>query len=281
MNRFFKISFLIAGVGLIALLVSCKDDPKLPDNLIQFESDQLGFNSTDNDLLVNITLSRALSSTEPITIQAELTGLTYVTDFITEPASVANVISMTIPANATTATLKISKVTGALFDGDERIKFTLQTVPSGLVIGAKNQLTLSFSEIVATQATMDPGVGGVLQPNKVFVDLSANRQQSLSRAVWDLGFYTVDGQFRVILNTSSSMLVRQINKNDLNAVTAADTTGFGSQLSTDAIFAAINAPTLPTWTTDSKNWVDDPIGDMAKTAIAEVTPSVATTKFIL
>jgi hypothetical protein len=172
----------------------------------------------------------------------------------------------------------VAKVAGALYDGDEKVKFTLQAAPNGLLLGEKKELTLSFSEIVATQATMNPGVGGALQPNKVFVDLSANRQQSIARGAWDLGFYTVDGQFRVIINTSSNMLARQINKNDLAAVTAADTVGFSTQLSTDAIFAAINAPTTPGWILDSKNWVDDPAGDMMKTAIAEVASTESNNK---
>lgn len=271
MIDFFKPLFLIACVGLLGLLCSCKDDPKLPDNLVQFESDQLGFSAVENDLLVNIAISRAIPSEGNITIQTELTGLTYGVDFVTDPAASANSIGLVIPANATSIKLKISKVAGVLFDGNEQIKFTLLTASSGLVLGSKKQLTLSFSEIVATQATVDPAVGGELEPNKVFIDLSANRQQSIARNAWDLGFYTVDGQFRVIVNTSSSMLVRQITKNDLTAVTPTDTIGFGAQLSTDAIFAAITSPAAPpAWLADSKNWVDDPTGDMTKTAISEV-----------
>src|SRR5690606_16521049 len=100
--------------------------------------------------------------------------------------------------------------------------------------------------------------GGPQQPNKVFVDLSANRQSYVNRSDWDLGFYMAEGQFRVILNSSSSMMARALDKNNLNDVTAADTIGWGVQLSTDAVFAAVTSGPPPAWIADAIDWIDDP-----------------------
>lgn len=118
-------------------------------------------------------------------------------------------------------------------------------------------------------AIVDPNVGGPNQPNQVFIDLSTNKQTTVSRDTWDLGFYS-GNEFRVILNNSASALARPINKSDLNSVTAADTTGFGAQLDIDAIFGALFGPPLA-WLGDAASWVDDPSGDLSKTAIAEIS----------
>ncbi|MFY0593140.1 HmuY family protein [Roseivirga sp.] len=121
----------------------------------------------------------------------------------------------------------------------------------------------------ATGAIIDPAVGGPTQPNQVFIDLSKESQTSVARNAWDLSFYT-GTEFRVLLNNSTSTLARSIQKNDLNAVTSADTVGFGAQLNIDAIFGALFGPP-PAWLGEAASWSDDPSGDLTKTAIDEVS----------
>ncbi len=125
----------------------------------------------------------------------------------------------------------------------------------------------------ATGSIVDPNVGGENQPNQVFVDLSTTTQTSVSRNSWDLGFYT-GTEFRVILNNSASALARAIDATDLDAVTAADTVGFASQLDIDAIFGALFGPP-PAWLPEAASWTDDPSGDLTKTAIAEVNATAS------
>src|SRR6202008_3073628 len=104
--------------------------------------------------------------------------------------------------------------------------------------------------------------GGATYPNKVFIDLSANRQTSVARTTWDLGFSSTD--FHVILNSANGMMARALDKNDLNAVTAADTVGFGAQLSIAAVFNTLvvtaKEQDLAAWVITSKEWIDDPSG---------------------
>ena len=73
---------------------------------------------------------------------------------------------------------------GVLLDGDEELTITITTVPTSLVLGEKLTLNLSFAEIVATTATMEVNGGGSTYPNKVFIDLSANRQTAVERTAW-------------------------------------------------------------------------------------------------
>ncbi|MFZ5971500.1 MAG: HmuY family protein [Bacteroidota bacterium] len=276
MNRFFKSTVLAGAVLSLLTFNACEEDLELPDNLVDFESAELGFGSAENELTINLTFSRAADGDGTLNIHTELTDLAYGIDFVTEPASSNNALALPVAGGAATVSFKVKKVEGVLFDGDESIRFTLQSADV-LVLGERKELVVSFAEIVAAGATVNPNVGGAQQPNKVFIDLSASRQQSLARNAWDLGFANANGVFRAVLNSSSAMMARAIDKTDLNAVTAADTVGFGVQLSTDAVFAAaLGAP--PAWLNDAKTWVDDPSGDITKTAIAEISATAADNK---
>lgn len=57
--------------------------------------------------------------------------------------------------------------------------------------------------------------------NSVYVDFSADKQTSVERDSWDLGFYS-GADFKVILNSTNGASALVINKTDLNAVTIAD-----------------------------------------------------------
>ncbi|MEQ8808296.1 MAG: HmuY family protein, partial [Imperialibacter sp.] len=65
--------------------------------------------------------------------------------------------------------------------------------------------------------------------------------------------------FKVILNSSVTMFAQALEKTDLAEVTASDTIGFAAAMS-------INA-----FSTAAFGWIDDPSGDLDKTAIAEIS----------
>ena len=150
----------------------------------------------------------------------------------------------------------------------KRIIYGLVLVGLASLTACSNDDTPSIDP-PAEGAIVDPNVGGPDQPNQVFVDLSSETQSVVNRDSWDLAFYS-GSEFRVILNNSVSALARSIDKSDLNAVTAEDTTGFGAQLDIDAIFGALFGPPQP-WLAQASGWTDDPSGDLSNTAIAEVS----------
>ncbi|WP_447642414.1 MULTISPECIES: HmuY family protein [Chitinophagaceae] len=69
--------------------------------------------------------------------------------------------------------------------------------------------------------TLNGGDGGASAVNSVFVDFSTDKQDSVKRASWDLGFYC-GSDFKVIINNTNGASVKQLSKTDLNAVTEAD-----------------------------------------------------------
>ena len=118
-------------------------------------------------------------------------------------------------------------------------------------------------------ATVKANVGGPNQPNQVYIDLSTNQQTTIKRDTWDLGFSS-GSDFRVIINGSVKMAVKQLDTNDIDAVQQEDAT------------VAVGYTTLSTL-----GYVDDPTGKLTGagngegTAIAEVSATATNNKVYL
>ena len=79
-----------------------------------------------------------------------------------------------------------------------------------------NGSTLTLKGLIGSEAGTSAG-------NSVFVDFSTDKQTSVARASWDLGFYS-GTEFKVIINHSAGATAIELTKNDLAQVSAADTT---------------------------------------------------------
>jgi hypothetical protein len=119
-------------------------------------------------------------------------------------------------------------------------------------------------------AVLEVGVGGPTQPNYVCIDLSTDTQSSVNRGVWDLGFYNGD-KFSVTLNASAEVMARSLSKSSFDEITPEDYEGLSEQMTVDAIFSNLfGPPPYPEWMAESAEWIDDPEGDLNKTAIAPI-----------
>jgi hypothetical protein len=120
---------------------------------------------------------------------------------------------------------------------------------------------------VSPGSIIDVQVGGPTQPNQVFVDLSLDNQTGIDRSSWDLGFHNGNTS-AVVINAASEVMAREIPKSNLADVTVDDYEGFYEQTTVDGIFSYLFAPPpYPEWFDESQNWIDDPAGDLTKTAI--------------
>ena len=267
-----RIGFKLIGVILsVSILFSAcrKKDALLPDNYVSFETDSQGISAGENSLTIRLKLSRNTDKEIPLVVKMVTNGLELGTDFTTTPAANASGdIQLVIPSGNNEASITVSKVTGALFDGDESITLEIYSSGSPVLISNSKKFNLTFAELIAGTGSATINGGGVEYPNKVFVDLSANRQNAVLRTKWDLGFYTDPNEFRVILNSSTAMMAKQIDKDDLNAVTSADTAGFASLV--------VFSQTEPT--VESMAFIDHPSGDLSKTAIAPISATASENK---
>ncbi|MFZ6013097.1 MAG: HmuY family protein [Bacteroidota bacterium] len=261
-----RLASLFTLVVLGAFISACSDDdPPLPDNLAAFESTELGMTYSETELEIKIQLSRAVDENATLSVLFTTEGVEYGTDFATEPAATGGTLSLTIEKGEEEASFKIIKASGLLLDGDEKITFTISEATEPVLVGEQKELVLSFAEILSAGALMEINGGGATYSNKVFIDLSANRQTAVLRTAWDLGFHMGE-DFRVIVNSSTAMMARALDKTDLNAVTANDTVGFKNEMS------------LSAFNPDATAWIDDPTGDLTKTAIAAISATTSENK---
>lgn len=257
----------ILSMAALVFFSACRkrEGFSLPDNYIVYTSDAQGIAENEHSIVVKLKLSRGTDKAIPVVVNITEQGAQYGLKYTTTPAASNNSISLVVPEGNHEASFTVNKVPGALFEGTEKLVFDLYSSGSPVLIGNTKQLTLSFAELVATQSTYALDGGGPTYPNKVFVDLSANRQTVVPRLSWDLGFYTDPGDFKVILNASNNMMVKQVSKNDLAQVTPADTVGFKDELALAGSPAAMA-------------YVDYPNGDLEKTAIGLIAADATDNK---
>lgn len=255
---------LIIFSGLLLITTGCRTkEAPLPDNLVQFESDHQGLPANTQEVVVKLKLSRAADRDIAITVGLTPTNISYTTHFTTLPAAPSGTIPLTINSGAMETEFKVVKTPGILLNGDEKIVFKIESSATPVIIGSANIFTLEFAEIISKGSTIEGNGGGVTYGNKIFFDLSANSQTSVLRTKWDLGFSSGDA-WRVILNSSTFMLAKKLEKNDLNAVTAADTIGL-----------AVSMYNHDEPEPESLPYIDYPDGDLSKTAIAEISATAS------
>lgn len=114
--------------------------------------------------------------------------------------------------------------------------------------------------------TLNGGAGGSSAANSVYVDFSTDKQDSIKRVSWDLGFYS-GNDFRVILNNTTAATAKVTTKTDINTVGIADTVG-------------LNKLALAFSVADFA-MVDDISGDISKTAIPEISATEANNRVII
>jgi hypothetical protein len=260
---------MFAMAGLLVVPACRKKDVPLPDNLAQFEAAEQGMGATEPSKTIKIRLSRAVSANTFVTVSITGTpGVDYATDYTTVPAAVNGKIEVDVLSGSNEATITFIKSNNALFYGDDNLVLKIISSISPVIIGPQNEFKLTFSEIISEGSAIVGDGGGSTYGNKVFFDLSGNSQTAVQRTKWDLGFYTGSDDWRVILNSSTAMMAKQIAKNDLASVTAADTVGFYA----DVIFNQSEPSTA------SLAYIDYPSGELSKTAIAAVSSTATDNK---
>ncbi len=258
-----KIRIIAISILAVLFISSCSEDkPALPDNLVNFESDVIGFEETEASKMVNIVLSRNVDKECEIVVSLTETNLVYGQEYSTLPAAVDKKISVNIGAGTNSGSIKIVKPDGIFLSGNESLKLSILSIDESLIIGSKNEVTVSFASIVSAGSTMtiQGGAGGSSAVNSVFVDLSNNAQVGIMRKSWDLGFLCEDN-FRVILNNTTGAAAIKLNKTDLASVTAADTIGLDLSVSTS--------------NPNAMNIIDDVDGDLEKTVIGNISATPA------
>ncbi|HRE78359.1 MAG TPA: HmuY family protein [Flavobacterium sp.] len=120
-----------------------------------------------------------------------------------------------------------------------------------------------------SEAVIEASTGGPNQQNQLYVDLSTSTKTSVARESWDLGFSS-GSAFRVAINGSLKMAVKQLNTTNIDEVQTEDAS------------VSVGFSTLA-----SLGYVDNPTGILegagagVGTAIAEISANDADNKVYL
>lgn len=258
MNLLSRKLFLLALTCFSLFLASCGDDePEVLPLGVAFETTAVGIEEGATSVTVNITFSQVTTVVNQIAIKLEENGVVYGSDYNTVPAAVNDVLLIDAPVGSNGVSFTVNR-TGDAIDNGNTLKFTIERVVGEEItqISGNTEITVSFSAVASGGSSLVADIGGSTQPNQVFVDLSLNNQTVAERISWDFGFYN-GAEDRVILNYSTYGMVYELDKTDMNAVTAEDTVGLSGTLVIGMAGAHV--------------YIDHPDGDLDKLAIADIS----------
>ncbi len=257
-TKFFTSTLLV----LLLIISSCSndDEPVLQDFVVAFENPSISLSSLDSEKDVIVTFSRTATENGTIEVKYTATNADYGTgnDFTTLPeANSSGIIILNVNNGDANVKFKFNKLINPIEGSNSSVNFEITKVnlTLGMIQGNTN-VQVSFTETASLGASLFPETGGHNQPNQVYIDLSSQSSTIVKRDTWDFGFYSGD-DFRVVLNSSIFITVRELDVTDIDAVTEASVAGLQDAMSISQAGSDI--------------FVDDISGDIMQTAIKEIS----------
>ena len=251
---------LILSFVLLAFTACNNDDDTVPANAVAFAATSLNLSATTTPIEIKFATPTAAAGT--LTISFVETAVTSGTDFSTTPAAAGKTIVVPFEKNASSVSFTFTKIKEAIEGEVKNVVFTINSATINAVISENKSIQVNFNETASLGTALAAEVGGPLQPNQVYVDLSSGKMTTAVRNSWDLGFYS-GTDFRVVLNSSVKMAAKQLTTANIDEVQVADETMIISQ------------------GTGIASQIDDPTGDITKTTIAAVSATDADNKVYL
>lgn len=250
-NFILILSFVLLAIGAC----SSDDDAALP-NAVAFTSTSLNLSAETTPIEIKFASPTAAAGSLTLTVTE--TAVANGTDFSTTPAVAANTVVVPFEKNVFTVSFTFKKIKEAIEGQVKNVVFTISSATINTVISENKSIQVNFNETASLGNALAPGVGGPTEPNQVFVDLSSGKMTAVPRVSWDLGFYS-GTDFRVIINHTVRMSAKQTTSVNIDEVQAEDAT------------MLVNG-------SGSITQVDDPAGDITKTAIAAISATDADNK---
>lgn len=256
-----KKNFVLILTFVLLVFTACNsDDNEQSDVAVAFA--EASYNLTSDATPIQIKFSKPASVAGTITIEYTETAVAYSTDYTTTPAAASKKIILPFAQNATLVEFTFNKIKNAAATEVKNVVFSITGTSFGAQILGNKSIQINFNEAASLGSVLAAEVGGPLEPNQVYVDLSSGKMTTIVRNSWDLGFYS-GTDFRVVLNGSVKMAAKQLATTNIDEVQISDETMIISQ------------------GTGIASQVDDPTGDITKTAIAAVSATDSENKVYL
>lgn len=241
-----------------AILASCSKDPVFVEEpfVVAFKETSSKLLDIENQKNIELLYSEAATEESVVRITITTENALYGRDFVTIPEATNNELSLPIAVNEIENSFQIVELNNAFTDV-MKIIFTIndiEIINSNIQGNTKHEL----SDNAYLGGTFSPNVGGPNQPNQVYIDLSSNKETSVKRDTWDLGFYGGDN-FRVAINGSLYMAASPLTTTDINSINSSSVTALQAEVA------------VGTFNPNNESFIDAPNGDILKTAIDEIS----------
>ena len=258
-----KKNFILMLTFVLLAFTACNSDDNNGQSSVAVAFAESSYNLTSATTPVQIKFSAPAPSAGSITVTFTATAAAYTTDFTTTPALAENKITIPFAQNATSVEFTFNKIKNAVGSEVKNVIFSISGTSINASIVGNKTIQVNFNETASLGTALAPEVGGPMQPNQVYVDLSSGKLVTVVRTSWDLGFYS-GNEFKIVLNSSLKMSAKQLATTNIDEVQVADETMIISQGQGNA------------------SQIDDPTGDITRTsAIAEVSSTDANNKVYL
>lgn len=257
-----KKSFILILSFVLLAFTACNNDDDAPVvSTVALAATSLNLSAETTP--VEIKFDKPTTEAGSLTVSFTETGVAYGTDFTTSPIASSKTIIVPFAKEATSVTFTFTKLKEAIEGEVKNVVFKITGATANTTIAANNSIQVNFNETPSLGSALAPEVGGALQPNQVYIDLSSGVMIKSLRSSWDLGFYS-GSEFRVVLNSSINIAAKKLESTNIDEVQAVDETMIISQGS------------------GITSQIDDPTGDFTKTtAIAEISATDSDNKVYL
>ncbi|UXP33676.1 hypothetical protein N6H18_06880 [Reichenbachiella agarivorans] len=247
-----------------------------------FQTNSLGLGAADEskDIVVNFSIPTIQETT--VTIEVTENGVSYGSDYETEPVASEGTITVTVPAGATSAQITVTRLVDFLPAGNS-IDLTLASIAgeeSPEIVG-NAKVSILFEEVVSTGGTIDLLTGGSNMPNQCYIDLSNYTQTAVRRDTWELAFYS-GAENKVFLNAALLVSAAElVESTDIDAVnsetvfaTALELSSYGQPVTVNNVSEL--KPGIPVGYYMYGNYTDNKAG--TETAIKAISATDAENK---
>lgn len=251
---------MLSFVLLAFTACNSDNDEAVVVNAVAFATTSVNLTAATTPIEIKFATPTAAAGS--VTVSFVETTVAIGADFTTLPAAIGKTVVIPFEKNVSSVSFTFNKIKDAVEGQVKNVVFTILSATINTTIAENKTIQVNFNETASLGSSLAPEVGGPMQPNQVFIDLSSGKMTSVLRTSWDLGFYA-GSDFRVVLNSSLKMAAKQLTSTNIDEVQVADETMIISQGS------------------GSSSQIDDPTGDILKTVIAEVSSTDANNKVYL
>lgn len=258
-----KVHYIGFVILMSILWISCEKDSKSGNEyqkyfVAAFAEESASYSQISDEYRIEILYSEVALEDGTLVVKVNEKNAKEGIDYTTIPAMVNREIRIPIKRGSKGTEVLFKNLIYPFDRDDKTVQFEIVAVdyPKPSSIQGYSVVMVSFDASLG--GVIAPNIGGSREQNQVYVELSSKNTTEIQRDVWDLAFYSGDDN-RVKLNGSIYMAAAILNFTNIDLVKKSDV----SNLEKDVAIGTFDPTNV--------KYIDHPSGELAQTAIVEVS----------